>query len=588
MTKDKKVKDKKTLKFSLPQLKKGNQATVEQEVPSKTLRAKMNGITIMAGIGVGVMVVYAAVIFLVMLFSVRNFFDVDYINDRLQLQISRDCNSTMRSLLQACTTDDKDDMEAYLVAAEKSATTMRADYDTLQLTYTDVILWPQLDTAMVEEERMRNELSARLRNGNTDCLKYFNDNYVEKAEIILEVSGKVGKKTQDAAASSFDGLYAVVVGGNITLFVLGVLAVIFVMLSSKKIGGSIVGPMKKLQRAADKLASGDLDIVIDYNAEDEMGDLAGSIREVVERLRLLIPDISNVMSNMATGNFATQSECAEAYIGCYEPILASFKEISHKLTNTLQQITLSAQQVRAGSQNMAEGAQDLAEGATTQASAVQQLTATVNELTMQIEQNAKSTNEASIYAGTVGEQASNSQQYMMQVNEAMQRIRETSEQIAEISNSIESIASKTNLLSLNAAIEAARAGEAGRGFAVVADEIRNLAGQSAVAAVNTRELIENSLTEVQKGGKIVDNTTEVLTEVIAKINEIVGSAKEVSLACEKQADSAEQVNSAIEQIAYAVQNTSATAEESSATSEELFAQAENLNSLVGQFVLLED
>ncbi len=588
MTKDKKVKEKKPIKISLPNLKKGNKGAVTQEVPSKTLRAKMNGISIMAGIGVGIMVAYAAVIFLVMLFSVRNFFDVDYTNDRLQLQISRDCNSTMSSLLQACTAEDKDDLEEYLAAAEESAANMRADYDTLKLTYTDVILWPQLDTAMVEEARIRKEMSSRLKNGNLDCLEYFNKEYLVQAKQILNVSAKVGKKTQDAAAASFDGLYAIVVGGNITLFIIGALAVVFVVLSAKKIGGSIVGPMRKLQRAADKLANGDLDIAVNYDADDEMGDLARSIREVVDRLKLLIPDISRVMSDMSVGNFATQSECEEAYIGCYEPILSSFKEIGHKLTDTLQQITLAAQQVRAGSQNMAEGAQDLAEGATTQASAVQQLTATVNELTTRIEENAKATNEASVYAGSVGEQASNSQQYMMQVNEAMKRIRETSEQIAEISNSIESIASKTNLLSLNAAIEAARAGEAGRGFAVVADEIRNLAGQSAVAAVNTRELIENSLNEVQKGGKIVDNTTEVLTDVITKINEIVGSAKEVSHACEQQAESAEQVNAAIEQIAFAIQNTSATAEESSATSQELFAQAENLNSLVGQFVLADE
>lgn len=584
MGREKKEKIVKEKKLKAPKLNLGKAG----KGAGKKLQGKMNGISFMAALGIAVMVAYAAIAFIAMLVSVRSFFNVDYTNDRLQLEITRDCNSTMRQLLQACIAEDEDSMLEYLDGATADAETMRANYTLLSETFTDPILWGQLDTAMVDENRMRQELSARLRNGNTDCLEYFEEKYAEKAQIIIDISAKIGTKTQETATESFNSMYMLVIGANITLFVIGAIAVVLVMGYTRRVGKSIILPMKKLQRAAEKLADGDLDIAVDYEAEDEMGDLAHSIRQVVDKLKAIIPDVSRVMSDMSNGNFATKSECEEEYIGCYEPILESFKEIGRKLTDTLQQITMAAQQVRAGSQNMAEGAQDLAEGATTQASAVQELTATVNELTNQIEYNAKLTNEASKYAGAVGEQAANSQQYMMQVNEAMKRIRETSEQIAEISNSIESIASKTNLLSLNAAIEAARAGEAGRGFAVVADEIRNLAGQSAEAAVNTRELIENALLEVQKGGKIVDNTTEVLTEVIDRINEIVGSAKEVSQASERQAESAGQVNEGIEQIANAVQNTSATAEESSATSEELFAQAENLNALVSQFVLAEE
>ena len=174
---------------------------------------------------------------------------------------------------------------------------------------------------------------------------------------------------------------------------------------------------------------------------------------------------------------------------------------------------------------------------------------------------------------------------MQKLSEAMVRITETSRKIENITANIEDIASQTNLLSLNASIEAARAGDAGRGFAVVADEIRQLAEQSAKSAVDTRELIEGALKEIDDGNHAAHSAAEALTAVIDGIQSIAETSRALSEASGTQSKAMDEANEGVNQIAEVVQSNSSAAQETSATSEELSAQADTLQQLVGKFVL---
>lgn len=373
----------------------------------------------------------------------------------------------------------------------------------------------------------------------------------------------------------------------ITLIILSVVSLLIILGAIFILIDKMLNPINSVVTAAENIARGNLDIDITKNTDDEIGKLADAFADTTTTLRTIINDENYLLHEMAKGNFTVESNAPEYYIGAFEPVLSSVKEINNKLNHSLMQINQSADQVSMGAEQLSSSAQSLAGGATEQAGAIEELLATVNNITEQAEQNSINTNVTSSDARLMGEKAQESIGQMHKMIEAMKRIDETSGQIENIIQSIQSIANQTNLLSLNAAIEAARAGEAGKGFAVVATEIRELAGQSADAVLNTSQLIESSVNEVKNGNKIAFETEESLQSLIEGLEKIVVSIETVKEASEEQTESLKQINQGIEQISMVVQNNSATAEESSATSEELSAQAANLNDMVGQFQLKE-
>lgn len=371
----------------------------------------------------------------------------------------------------------------------------------------------------------------------------------------------------------------------LALILLTVISLVLVTFSIFYFLKKMLKPIDAVVSAAESISEGNLEIEIHAESNDEIGRLANAFQKTVNALKDIIGDETYLLKEMAGGNFNVYSTADASYKGDFRPILESLNEINSKLSEALGQINESSAQVESASEQMSTAAQTLAEGATEQAGAVEELLATVNDVAEQVEKNAADASKASSSAEHVGTFAKESNEQMDRMTAAMDKISMTSKEIGSIIDAIEDIATQTNLLSLNAAIEAARAGEAGKGFAVVADEIGQLANQSAVAASNTRNLIETSIAEVDNGNQIAESTAKSLERVTEGIGEIVKIADAVRESSEEQASSMEQVTKGIEQISEVVQSTSATAQESSATSEELSAQAEELRTLVSRFEL---
>lgn len=411
---------------------------------------------------------------------------------------------------------------------------------------------------------------------------YMNTTFNDQANLASDMK-QVSQETQEGAQRMFLIAIAVtVIVFLITIFM--TLNVFRIIRNSKKdLTASILTPVEMLQHSSREMAKGNLQLNIDYDSKDELGDLARDIKTATQGSADIIRDLDSTLARISGGDFTHGSDHPEIYHGDYGSISVALDKITDTLSDTITRVKESSDEVSMGAANMSQGASGLAQGTINQAAAIEQLTSTVTTVTEQTavmatsaEDGVKMADQAKIYVEQGSEQ-------MNQVMDAMARITEASNEIEQVTNAIQAIARQTQLLSLNASIEAARAGEFGKGFAVVAEEISQLATQSSDAAKNTHDLISRTLMEVENGNEVVAQTKEALenvNETTVKVSELIRDTGEMAT---KQAVSMKEINEGITMISGVVQSNSATAEESSAVSQRLSEQSENLNMLIQEF-----
>lgn len=303
----------------------------------------------------------------------------------------------------------------------------------------------------------------------------------------------------------------------VTLIVVGL-----VLLVLRLIVQSVVGALRKGVAFAAKVAEGDLTATIDIYQKDEIGELASSLRTMIERIK-------DIVENIKTG----------------------------------------ADSISSAGNEVSSASQQLSQGASEQASAAEEVSSSMEQMAANIQQNTDNAQQAEKISLNVSQGV---QKVGSAAHESLESIRNIAGKISIIND----IAFQTNILALNAAVEAARAGEHGRGFAVVAAEVRKLAERSKVAADEIVDLASKSV-------NVTESASELMAGLIPEIERTSKLVQEIAAASTEQNSGSDQINSAIQQLNQVTQQNAAASEELATSSEELSGQAEQLKELISFF-----
>lgn len=353
-------------------------------------------------------------------------------------------------------------------------------------------------------------------------------------EALMDIQLKEAKAEYDAAVARYATLRAV----SVFAIVAGVgFAVLFGL-------GLIRGISRSLQQAltvTHAVAQGDLSHPIDLDGKDEVA-------------QVLIA-LSGMQTSLA------------------------------QVVNTVRQ---GAEAVATASAQIAAGNHDLSARTESQASALEQTAASMEQLSATVRQNADNATQANQLALNASTTAVHGGEVVAQVVETMKHINDSSKRIFDIISVIDGIAFQTNILALNAAVEAARAGEQGRGFAVVATEVRSLAGRSAAAAKEIKNLISASVERVAQGSTLVNQAGVTMGDVVSSIQRVTDLMSDISAASQEQSLGVSQVGEAVMQMDQVTQQNAALVEEMAAAASSLKSQAQELVETVAVFTLTDN
>ena len=373
----------------------------------------------------------------------------------------------------------------------------------------------------------------------------------------------------------------------IVIVAAGLAIAVVTTLIGRIITNSITEPVEQIDAAVASLRKGELSNVemLTYESEDEFGDTIRNLKEAMGILADYVSEISVEVKAIAQGNLTRNGDDITDFLGDFSELKTSLLYILKRFNSTLTEISNLAEQVSSNSSEVENASKSLADGATEQAGVIEELNATIDTVVDLAADTAKETQNASARVKASANKANEEKEKMNDLLKEMEHITEISKEIGNIITDIEDIASQTNLLSLNASIEAARAGEAGKGFAVVADQIGKLAADSAKSAVNTRDLIDKTLVEIEKGNTITRTTADAFNQIIADMESFAELAENTMEKANSQAESLEQIGQGIEQLSGVVQGNAASSEENTAISINLAEGAAKMHDRVNIFKL---
>jgi methyl-accepting chemotaxis protein len=310
-------------------------------------------------------------------------------------------------------------------------------------------------------------------------------------------------------------------------------------------------------------------------------NLATGMNKLTDIVAQMLDDLANVLKALAEADL-TRTITSE-YHGQFAALKQDTNATVARLRGLVGHISTATDAINAAASDIAAGNADLSVRTEEQANSLEKMARSIDQFKLSIQHTAENTQRASTLADDANERAQSGGQLVTRVVETMDAIQSASKNIADIIGVIDGIAFQTNILALNAAVEAARAGEQGRGFAVVAAEVRNLAQRSAKAAKEIKMLISDSVTRVDAGVQLVQDTKQTMATSVDSFQKLVGLVAEIAAASREQSITVAQVTQVLMQIDDTTQRNAALVEQAAAAAESLEDQARELRETVAVF-----
>jgi twitching motility protein PilJ len=387
--------------------------------------------------------------------------------------------------------------------------------------------------------------------------------------------------------------------------------------------------VRDLQSNFEQIAQGNMSARATVTSQDELGQLSSSfnymlqsvvasnseaqrkareMEQAKDELQRQVIRLLDDVEGAARGDLTVKAEVTADVLGA---VADSFNLTIDSLRQIVQQVQVAAVQVNQGSTESEAFARRLSSDALSQA---EELAVTVNSvqmMTASIKRVAESARESEEVARTASSTALRGGEAVDRTVAGIQEIRETvaestrkvkrlaesSQQISQIVSVISQIASRTNLLALNASIEAARAGESGKGFAIVADEVRQLADRSAKALKEIEQIVlqiqsetgqvmtvmEQGTQQVIEGTKLAEQAKRSLDDIIQVSNRIDALVRSITSDTIEQRETSKAVTEVMQSVEIQAQSTSQEAQKVSSSLENLVVVARNLLTYVERF-----